>query len=170
VSVREVLRMGDSRLLDKAGPVTEFASAELGRLIQDMHDTMEGHQGAGLAAPQIGVPLQVVIFGGGKNPRYPDEDAVPYTVLLNPRVEVLDTRLITAWEGCLSLPGLRGEVGRYAAIRYLGQSPGGDAIKREVSGFHARVVQHEVDHLAGVLFPQRMTDMRRFGFEEVLNL
>jgi len=163
-----LLRAGYDRLLQTAAAVTDFTAAELTELIQDMHDTMQAHDGAGLAAPQIGVSLRVVIFGGRDNPRYPDADEVPPTVLINPHIEVLDSTEEFGWEGCLSLPGLRGEVPRYSSIRYTGCAADGKHIERVANGFHARVVQHEVDHLDGVLYPMRMLDMRRFGFEDAL--
>jgi peptide deformylase len=162
--------MGDARLLQKAEPVSDFASPDLARLIEDMRDTMQANDGAGLAAPQIGVPLRVVIFGSGPNPRYPDAEEVPQTVLINPRIEILDGALESGWEGCLSLPGLRGEVPRFMAIRYSGYGADGEPLQREAHGFHARVVQHEVDHLDGILYPVRMPDISRFGFEDVLDL
>jgi len=170
MSVRELLKMGDARLLDVADAVTDLAAPELAELLQDMRDTMQQHDGAGLAAPQIGVALRVVIFGGCESLRYPDSGEVPYTELINPHIEVLDSQQEAGWEGCLSVPGLRGEVPRYLCIRYTGFSPEGEAIDRLAQGFHARVVQHEVDHLDGILYPQRMTDMRRFGFEDELDL
>ncbi len=169
MSVRQLLRMGDTCLLLKAEPVMDFSSPDLTQLIEDMHDTMQAHNGAGLAAPQIGVSLRVVIFGGGDNPRYPDAEEVPQTVLINPHIEVLDRTLESAWEGCLSLPGLRGEVPRFISIRYSGYTAEGEPLERVVSGFHARVVQHEVDHLDGILYPMRMSDMSRFGFEDELS-
>jgi len=162
--------MGDVRLLQKAVPLSDFSSPELSQLLQDMYDTMQAHNGAGLAAPQIGVSLRVVIFGGSNNPRYPDRPEVPYTVLINPHIEVLDSEQELGWEGCLSLPGLRGEVPRFISIRYSGYSAEGEPLERVVSGFHARVVQHEVDHLDGILYPMRMSDMSRFGFEDELSL
>jgi len=170
MSERPVLRMGDARLLQAAEAVTDFSSDELSELIQDMYDTMQAHDGAGLAAPQIGVPLRVVIFGGVNNPRYPDRPEVPYTVLINPQIEVLDKAQESGWEGCLSLPGLRGEVPRFTSIRYSGFTAEGAALERIADGFHARVVQHEVDHLDGILYPSRMPDMSRFGFEDALSL
>jgi len=170
MSVRPLLRMGDARLLQKAEPVSDATSPDLARLIEDMHDTMQANDGAGLAAPQIGVPLRVVIFGSGPNPRYPDAEEVPRTVLINPRIEILDRASELGWEGCLSLPGMRGEVPRFMAIRYSGYGSDGEPLQREAHGFHARVVQHEVDHLDGILYPVRMPDMSRFGFEDVLNL
>jgi len=170
MSVRPLLKMGDARLLDVADEVTDFVAPELSELLQDMRDTMREHEGAGLAAPQIGVSLRVVIFGGSESLRYPDSGVLPYTELINPHIEVLDSQQEAGWEGCLSVPGLRGEVPRYGAIRYTGFSPEGEAIDRLAEGFHARVVQHEVDHLDGILYPQRMTDMRRFGFEDELDI
>ncbi|HZW25776.1 MAG TPA: peptide deformylase [Gallionella sp.] len=170
MSVRTVLRMGDERLQRVAAPVRDFGDDELRELLRDMRDTMAALSGVGLAAPQIGVGLRVVIFGtspdqgNGQNPRYPDADAVPYTVLINPVVTPLDDRQEEGWEGCLSLPGLRGVVPRFLHIRYQGHDEYGALIDRTVSGFHARVVQHECDHLDGVLYPMRMTDMSRFGY------
>lgn len=168
MAVREILRMGDPRLLRVADPVTQFDTPELHALVQDMHDTMEAHDGAGLAAPQIGVSLQVVIFGVRRNPRYPDAEEVPYTVLINPTLTKLDDEMEEGWEGCLSVPGLRGVVPRYKRLRYQGFDAYGAPIDRTVEGFHARVVQHEVDHLYGILYPMRMRDMRKFGFTDVL--
>ncbi|MEO1765709.1 peptide deformylase [Thiobacter aerophilum] len=168
MAVREILRMGDPRLLRVADPVAHFDTPELHALIQDMHDTMEAHNGAGLAAPQIGVLLQVVIFGVRRNPRYPDAEDVPYTVLINPSLSKLDDEMEEGWEGCLSVPGLRGMVPRYKRLRYQGFDAYGASIDRTVEGFHARVVQHEVDHLYGILYPMRMRDMRKFGFTDVL--
>lgn len=168
MAVREVLRMGDARLLRIARPVERFATPELYRLLQDMTDTMRHLNGAGLAAPQIGVDLQVVIFGLEDNPRYPEADRVPFTVLVNPRLTPLDDELEEGWEGCLSVPGLRGLVPRHSRIHYQGFDIEGRALARTVEGFHARVVQHEVDHLHGILYPMRMRDMRNFGFTDVL--
>lgn len=171
MAIRPVLKMGDPRLLHHAEPVQEFDSVVLHALIADMQDTMAALSGAGLAAPQIGVGQQVVIFGSKEimtNPRYPDAGHVPYTVLINPVLTVLDDAVDSAWEGCLSLPGLRGLVPRAQNLRYQGFDQYGNAIDRSVSGFHARVVQHECDHLWGVLYPMRMTDMSQFGFSEVL--
>lgn len=165
---RAVLKMGDRRLLETAKPVTTFATAELDALVDDLMDTMQAEDGAGLAAPQIGVALRVVVFGFESNVRYPDADAVPQTVLINPVIEPLSDEREAGWEGCLSVPGLRGVVSRYAHIRYSGLDPQGVAIEREAHDFHARVVQHECDHLDGILYPQRMTDMRLFGFTDVL--
>ena len=168
MAIREVLKMGDPRLLEAAQAVTDFHSPELAQLLLDMHDTMTALSGAGLAAPQIGVGLQVVIFGGGANPRYPEAESVPYTVLINPQLTALSDRMEEDWEGCLSVPGMRGRVPRHQALRYRGFSGNGAPIDRTVSDFHARVVQHEVDHLLGILYPMRIRDMRNFGFTETL--
>lgn len=168
MAVKDVLRMGDPRLLQPSRPVERFGTPQLEALITDMHDTMEALDGAGLAAPQIGVLLQVVIFGVSRNPRYPDAEEVPYTVLLNPEVTPIGNQMEEGWEGCLSVPGLRGLVPRFESVRYRGFDSGGRPIDRSVSGFHARVVQHEYDHLQGILYPMRMRDMSRFGFTEVL--
>lgn len=168
MTVREILKMGDPRLLRVAQPVTAFDTPELHALIADMFDTMEAAQGAGLAAPQIGVDLQLVIFGFSHNTRYPDRPAVPSTVLLNPVITPLSDEIVEGWEGCLSVPGLRGKVPRHARIRYTGQDPRGAPIEREVDGFHAVVVQHECDHLIGRLYPTRMTDLTQLGFTSVL--
>ena len=168
MAVRPVLRMGDPLLLQVAKPVERFDTSELRELLQDMKDTMASLNGAGLAAPQIGVSLQVVIFGVGQNPRYPQAEAVPFTELLNPVLEPLDETMEEGWEGCLSVPGMRGLVPRYTQLRYRGVDPLGQPIDRTVSGFHARVVQHEVDHLLGILYPMRIRDLRNFGFNESL--
>ena len=168
MAVREILKMGDPRLLRVAPPVREFDTPALHALVQDMFDTMEAAQGAGLAAPQIGIDLQLVIFGFTNNERYPDAPAVPRTVLLNPTLSALDESIEEGWEGCLSVPGLRGRVPRWARIRYAGVDPQGRPIEREVDGFHARVVQHECDHLIGRLYPTRMTDLTQFGYTSVL--
>jgi peptide deformylase len=168
MAIREILKMGDPRLLRVAEPVTEFDTPSLHALIADMFDTMHAANGAGLAAPQIGVNLQLVIFGFRKNDRYPDAPAVPETVLLNPVLEPLSDDVEDGWEGCLSVPGLRGVVPRHARLRYSGVDPYGKPIDREVDGFHARVVQHECDHLIGVLYPMRVRDFSRFGYTEVL--
>ena len=165
MSVRTVLRMGDARLQGLAKPVRDFVGEELRELLRDMRDTMEALSGVGLAAPQIGVGLRVVIFGtppdqdGGQNPRYPDAGEVPYTVLINPVITPLSEHREEGWEGCLSLPGLRGVVPRFLHIRYQGYDEYGSLIDRTVSGFHARVVQHECDHLAGKVFLDRMPDL-----------
>lgn len=160
--------MGDPRLLEVARKVKKFGTPELNDLIQDMHDTMEALNGAGLAAPQIGISLQVVIFGVRRNPRYPDAEEVPYTVLINPEVAPLTQEMEQDWEGCLSVPGMRGMVPRFARVRYQGMDQYGGSIKRDVDGFHARVVQHECDHLEGILYPMRIRDFRTFGFTDVL--
>lgn len=166
--VRDILRMGDARLLRRAQPVVTVPSAELDALIVDLFDTMHAVGGVGLAAPQIGVDLQVVIFGFERSERYPDAPPVPRTVLVNPVIEPLTQDQEEGWEGCLSVPGLRGVVPRYTRIRYRGVDPQGVVIDREAEGFHARVVQHECDHLNGVLYPMRVTDFTRFGFTDVL--
>jgi len=166
--IRDVLKMGDPRLWRMSDRVERVGSRELDELLADMRDTMTAHNGAGLAAPQIGVPLRVVIFGVEFNPRYPDAEPVPYTELINPVLTPLTVELEDGWEGCLSVPGLRGVVPRYTALRYEGLDPKGNPISREVDGFHARVVQHECDHLDGILYPMRMPDMRRFGYTEIL--
>ena len=168
MTVREILRMGDQRLLRVAQPVLEFGTPELRALVADMHQTMAAANGAGLAAPQIGVDLQLVIFGFEHNQRYPNAPAVPLTVLLNPVITPLDEAMELGWEGCLSVPGLRGEVPRHARIRYRGVDVDGRSIEREADGFHARVVQHECDHLIGRLYPTRMTDLSKLGFTSVL--
>jgi peptide deformylase len=166
--IRPVLRMGDPVLLQKAASVEQFDTPELHALIQDMHDTMEYMNGAGIAAPQIGVSLRVVIFGVGGNPRYPDAEEVPYTVLINPVIDPVGNEMEEGWEGCLSVPGMRGVVPRYTEIRYTGFDQYGNRIDRIAKGFHARVVQHECDHLDGILYPMRVEDMTRFGFTDVL--
>lgn len=160
--------MGDPRLLRVSRPVENLDAPELQALLQDMQDTMRTLNGAGLAAPQIGVDLRVVIFGFDASPRYPDAEPVPQTVLINPLLVPLDDELEEGWEGCLSVPGLRGRVPRYLRLRYQGFGAGGEAIDRTVEGFHARVVQHECDHLDGILYPMRMRDMSQFGFTEEL--
>ncbi|HZW14324.1 MAG TPA: peptide deformylase [Noviherbaspirillum sp.] len=168
MTVREILKMGEPRLLAQAAPVERFDTPDLHALIKDMFDTMHAANGAGLAAPQIGVSLQVVIFGFGKNARYPDAPPVPETVLINPTLKPLSEVVEDGWEGCLSVPGLRGVVPRWAKLHYEGVDQFGNAISREVEGFHARVVQHECDHLAGILYPMRIKDFSRFGFVDVL--
>lgn len=166
--IKPVLRMGDPRLLERAAPVVEFDTPELHALIQDMEDTMRAKNGAGIAAPQIGVSQKVVIFGVGFNPRYPDAEQVPYTVLINPLLEPIGAEMEEGWEGCLSVPGMRGVVPRHANLRYQGSDQFGNPIDRTVTGFHARVVQHEADHLMGILYPMRIADLRNFGFNEEL--
>ena len=168
MSIRSVLKMGEPLLLATAQTVSEFDTPELHALIVDLFDTMIATQGVGIAAPQIGVSLQVVVFGFAHNERYPDADAVPQTILINPIITPLDDELESGWEGCLSVPGLRGMVPRHTRIRYQGFDQFGNAIDRTVSDFHARVVQHECDHLFGVLYPQRITDMSQFGYTDVL--
>lgn len=164
--IRPILKMGDPLLLKVADPVIEFNSDELNALLQDMLDTMKAHNGAGIAAPQIGISKQIVIFGGSKSPRYPDAELMPYTVLINPQLTAVTEDKEEDWEGCLSVPGLRGKVPRYTQLRYQGKDQFGNDIDRTVSDFHARVVQHEVDHLLGILYPMRITDMSQFGFIE----
>jgi peptide deformylase len=166
--VKTVLRMGDARLLRRAEDVTHFDTAELHELLADMRDTMQALDGVGLAAPQIGINLRIVIFSVDKNPRYPDAEVVPETVLINPVITPLSDSTEDGWEGCLSVPGMRGLVPRYTHLRYQGFDQFGALIDRTVSGFHARVVQHECDHLDGVLYPMRIADMRKFGFSSEL--
>jgi peptide deformylase len=168
MAIKPVFKMGDPLLLEGAKSVDQFNTSELHALIQDMHDTMASLNGAGLAAPQIGVSLQVVIFGFEKNQRYPDADEVPFTVLINPQLTPLSDEKEEDWEGCLSVPGLRGMVPRYAQLRYQGVDQYGTVIDRSVSGFHSRVVQHECDHLEGILYPMRIRDFRLFGYTDVL--
>lgn len=160
--------MGDPRLLQVARKVEAFDTPELDALLQDMHDTMAALDGAGLAAPQIGVDLQVVIFGVRRNPRYPDAEEVPFTELINPEIAPLTQEQEQGWEGCLSVPGMRGMVPRFTRLRYRGRDRHGEAIDRVAEGFHARVVQHECDHLQGILYPMRITDFRTFGFTDTL--
>jgi peptide deformylase len=168
MAIREVLRMGHPVLRQVARPVERFGTAELERLVADMKDTMAYQDGAGLAAPQIGESVRVVIFGVSANPRYPDVEPVPFTVLVNPVLTFLTEETEDGWEGCLSVPGLRGVVPRRTRLRYEGFDERGGRIEREATGFHARVVQHECDHLDGILYPMRMPDMTRFGFTDVL--
>ena len=168
MAVHEILKMGDPRLLRVAPPVQQFGTRELDSLIADMFDTMHAANGAGLAAPQIGVDLQVVIFGFSHNARYPDAPPVPPTVLINPVITPLGEERVDGWEGCLSVPGLRGLVPRLARIRYSGKDAQGRSIERDADGFHARVVQHECDHLIGRLYPTRMTDLAQLGYTSVL--
>jgi len=168
MAIHTVLKMGNPLLLKQAEPIIEFDTPELHTLLQDMLDTMKEQNGAGIAAPQIGVSQQVVIFGGSKTPRYPDAELVPYTVLINPALTPLADEMQSDWEGCLSVPGMRGMVPRYTQLRYQGYDEFGNAIDRTVNGFHARVVQHEVDHLLGILYPMRIQDMTQFGFIEAL--
>jgi peptide deformylase len=168
MAVKSVLKMGDPILLQQAQPVEQFDTPALHALIQDMQDTMAALSGAGIAAPQIGVSLQVVIFGIGQNPRYPDAESVPYTVLINPTLTPIGEDIEEGWEGCLSVPGMRGVVPRFKHLRYRGYDQFGVEIDRTVTAFHARVAQHEVDHLLGVLYPMRIRDMRLFGFSDTL--
>jgi len=168
MAIKPVLRMGEPLLFAKAEPVARFDTPELHALIQDMHDTMAHMNGAGIAAPQIGVSLRVVIFGVGSNPRYPDAEQVPYTVLINPLLRPVGDAMDDGWEGCLSVPGMRGVVPRYKRLHYTGFDQFGQPIDRLVSGFHARVVQHECDHLDGILYPMRIQDLTNFGYTDVL--
>ncbi len=168
MAVRKVLRMGTPSLAEVSLPVAEFDTQALHELIDDMYDTMAACEGAGLAAPQIGVNQRLVIFGVEKNPRYPDAEEVPTTVLINPEIEFLSDKGELGWEGCLSVPGMRGAVNRCSHIRYRGFNQYGEKIDRTATDFHARVVQHEVDHLDGILYPMRIDDMTLFGFEEEL--
>jgi peptide deformylase len=166
--IREVLRMGDPRLLERSREVEAIGTAELRELIGDMRDTMAHLNGAGLAAPQIGVLLRVVIFGVKSNPRYPDAEEVPDTVLINPVITPIGDEVEDGWEGCLSVPGMRGVVPRWRRVRYHGFDEKGEPIDRTVEGFHARVVQHECDHLDGILYPMRIEDFSQFGFVDAL--
>jgi peptide deformylase len=168
MTIKKLLRIGDPVLLQKSGPVEEFNTSELDQLIQDLFDTMKEFDGAGIAAPQIGVLQRVVVFDVKDNPRYPGRDPVPRTVLINPTIDYLSQEIVDDWEGCLSVPGMRGLVPRHTHIRYTGYDQNGGKIDREVKGFHARVVQHECDHLYGVLYPQRITDMTKFGYKDEL--
>jgi len=168
MAIRPVLRMGDPRLLEPSNPVERFDTPELRILIADMEETMAALNGAGLAAPQIGIPLQLAIFGVEFNPRYPEAEPVPHTVLVNPVLTPMDGEIEEGWEGCLSVPGMRGLVPRYKRLRYQGFDARGTPIDRTVADFHARVVQHECDHLAGILYPMRIRDLRNFGFNEEL--
>jgi peptide deformylase len=168
MAIKPVLRMGEPLLFAQAEPVTAFDTPELHALIQDMQDTMESMNGAGIAAPQIDVSLRVVIFGVGSNPRYPDAEQVPYTVLINPVLTPVGEEMEDGWEGCLSVPGMRGVVPRFTRLHYTGFDQFGQIIDRLVSGFHARVVQHECDHLDGILYPMRIQDLTNFGYTDVL--
>lgn len=168
MAIKSVLKMGDPRLLQPAQRVEQPHTPALATLLQDMQDTMAALNGAGLAAPQIGAGLQVVIFGVEDNARYPDAEPVPFTILINPVLTPLTEQMEEDWEGCLSLPGMRGLVPRYTRLRYQGIDPSGDPIDRIASGFHARVVQHECDHLSGILYPMRITDLRKFGYTDTL--
>ena len=168
MAAREVLRMGHPVLREKAKPIEATGTPELRQLVADMKETMAAKNGAGLAAPQIGVSQRIVIFGVEKNPRYPDAEDVPFTVLVNPKITLLTRDVESDWEGCLSVPGMRGVVPRYTKLRYTGTDEEGNPIDRVAEGFHARVVQHECDHLDGILYPQRMQDMATFGFTKEL--
>ncbi len=168
MAIRDVLKMGDPRLLAIAAPVGDFGTPALEALVADLWDTMHHLDGAGLAAPQIGVGLRVVVYAVDRNPRYPDAESVPATVLINPVLTPIGEDQEDGWEGCLSVPGLRGLVPRYRRLRYVGFGPDGSRIDRTVGGFHARVVQHEVDHLDGILYPRRIRDLTRFGFTDAL--
>ncbi len=168
MAIRKVLKMGDPMLLQRAAPVEAFDTPELHELLTDMRETMEALNGAGIAAPQIGVSQQVVIFGFEHNPRYPDAEAVPFTVLINPTLDPIGGDMEDGWEGCLSVPGMRGIVPRHKHLRYRGFDEKGEPIDRTVSDFHARVVQHECDHLIGTLYPMRIQDLRNFGFVDTL--
>jgi peptide deformylase len=168
MAIKTILKMGDPLLLEKAKPITQFNTPELHILIQDMIDAMEAEDGVGLAAPQIGESSQLVIFGFNNSERYPEEDAVPFTVLINPTITPLSKEIEDGWEGCLSVPGLRGVVSRYVSVNYKGFDQLGKPIDRNVNGFHARVVQHECDHLLGILYPMRMKDLSQFGFQDTL--
>jgi peptide deformylase len=169
MTVKRLLKMGEPSLFQPSQPIEHFDSPALHELIADLKDTMRAANGAGIAAPQIGVNQQVVIFGGtGPNPRYPDAPEIPFTILINPTITALDDSTEDGWEGCLSVPGMRGVVQRHARVRYQGFDERGQGIEREVDGFHARVVQHECDHLWGVLYPMRINDLRNFGYTDVL--
>jgi peptide deformylase len=168
MAIREILQMGDPLLYKRSEEITEFDTPEIQGLIKDMFDTMADSDGAGLAAPQIGVLQRLVIFSVESNPRYPDAEIVPRTILINPVIEALDDERESGWEGCLSIPGMRGVVSRPSYIRYSGYNEKGEKYSREVRGFHARVVQHECDHLDGVLYPMRVQDIRQFGYETAL--
>lgn len=168
MAIKEIIKMGHPLLLEKAKPVTEFDTQELHKLVKDMIETMEGASGAGLAAPQVGEGIQLVIFGFEDNERYEEEEAIPFTVLINPIITSLTDETEDAWEGCLSVPGMRGLVPRFKKINYKGFDQFGKSVNRDVEGFHARVVQHECDHLIGILYPLRIKDLRFFGFEDTL--
>ncbi len=168
MSTQSIIKMGNKKLATPSLPVKDFLSDELKKLINDMQNTMEEKKGAGLAAPQIGCNLRVIMFGFEKNERYPNEKPIPFTILINPEFEILSDEMVEGWEGCLSVPGLRGLVSRYNKIRYKGFDMKGNPVSRIAEGFHARVVQHECDHINGILFPERMKNMKCFGFEEEL--
>lgn len=168
MAIKVVSRMGDEQLATPSVPLSEFGTPALYDLLQDMKDTMKEKNGVGIAAPQIGVNLRVVIFGFEHSQRYPDAEPVPFTVLINPTIEILSDEMVSEWEGCLSVPGLRGLVPRYKKIKYSGYDAEGNFFSRKVKDFHARVVQHELDHIDGVLYPQRITDMKAFGYEDLV--
>ena len=168
MAIKDVVKMGNARLAEPSLPVRDFADPQLQSIISDMLDTMKEEDGVGIAAPQIGYQLRIIIFGFEANPRYPDEKSIPFTVLINPEIEVLTDEMVDGWEGCLSVPGLRGLVPRYTRINYSGYDINGQRIERFAEGFHARVLQHEYDHLDGILYPMRIKDLRYFGFEEEL--
>lgn len=168
MAIKAVVKMGNSKLAEPSLPVRDFADPQLQSIISDMLDTMKEEDGVGIAAPQIGYQLRIIIFGFEANPRYPDENSIPFTVLINPEIEVLTDEMVDGWEGCLSVPGLRGLVPRYTKINYSGYDINGQRIARFAEGFHARVLQHEYDHLNGILYPMRIKDLRYFGFEEEL--
>lgn len=168
MAIRKVLRIGEPSLLQESSPVTEFNTSQLDELVKDLWDTMRAENGAGLAAPQIGVNQRIVVFGFEHNPRYPQAPEIPLTVLINPQITALSDQKEEQWEGCLSVPDMRGLVPRYTHIHYAGFNQKGEAVSREVSGFHARVVQHEVDHLDGILYPQRISNMQFFGYRQEL--
>lgn len=168
MTIKPIIKMGNEKLATPSLPVTNFSNGELKELVDDMHDTMKEKGGVGIAAPQIGCNLRVIIFGFEYNERYPNEKPIPFTVLVNPIIEILSNELIDAWEGCLSVPGLRGLVSRYKKIQYSGYDIEGNSISHIVYGFYARLVQHECDHLDGILFPHRIKDMKFFGFEDEL--
>ena len=168
MTIQSIVKMGNINLAKPAIAVSNFNTPDIKQVLQDMKDTMHAKGGVGIAAPQIGVSLRIIMFGFDTNPRYPDEKPVPFTVLMNPSFEVLSPQMVHGWEGCLSVPGLRGLVPRYEKIRYHGFDPNGQTITRVAEGFHARVVQHEYDHIEGILYPQRMQDLSNFGFEDEL--
>ena len=168
MTIRHVLKMGNSRLASSSVTVQDFSAMALKQMLDDMADTMKERGGVGIAAPQIGFNVRVILFGFEKNQRYPNEKPVPFTILINPKIEILSNELIDGWEGCLSVPGLRGLVPRYQRIRYRGQDENGQSIERIAEGFHARVVQHECDHLDGILYPERIRNLKNFGYEDEL--
>lgn len=168
MTIKPVIKMGNQKLATPSLPVEKFSRSELTELIQNMHDTMQEKKGVGIAAPQIGCNLRVIMFGFEHNSRYPNEKPVPFTILVNPIIEILSDEMIDGWEGCLSVPGLRGQVPRHYEIQYSGYDLDGNPISRIAEGFHARIIQHECDHLDGILFPRRIKDMRCFGFEDEL--